>query len=348
MSSNITNEHLWRVTLDTNPEDCNYHCIMCEEHSEYSNFNQKLKAQGIDKPRRMPIEWLPKIFLDMKDLGVREVIPSTMGEPLLYQGIDEFYDLAKQYGFKVNLTTNGSFPKKTIEEWAKIIIPNTSDVKISLNGAKKETSEKIMKGSSYDRQIANIKYLVKYRDEWFKEHGTYCSITLQLTFMLCNMNELAEIVKLSASLGVDRIKGHHLWTHFDEIKKQSMKYNSQSIGLWNKYVDEAETAQELYRKPNGEKIKLENIIKLSEDKGESIPKDYNCPFLGKELWIAADGRVNPCCCPEEKRRTLGDFGNIKQMKISEIMESEKYRTLLTNYKEQDVCKTCNMRRADVK
>jgi hypothetical protein len=46
----------------------------------------------------------------------------------------------------MNLTTNGTFPKtESVTEWAKLIVPNTTDVKISWNGATAETSQKIMK-----------------------------------------------------------------------------------------------------------------------------------------------------------------------------------------------------------
>jgi MoaA/NifB/PqqE/SkfB family radical SAM enzyme len=48
--------------------------------------------------------------------------------------------------------------------------------------------------------------------------GYFCRVTLQLTFMQNNMHELADIVKLAASVGVDRVKGHQLWAHFEEIK----------------------------------------------------------------------------------------------------------------------------------
>ena len=90
-------------------------------------------------------------------LGVEEIIPSTMGEPLLYKGIEKFFEFSKKYKIKINLTTNGTFPIKPVEEWAKIIIPNTSDIKISVNGAKKETSGRIMVGSNFTTQIENIK-----------------------------------------------------------------------------------------------------------------------------------------------------------------------------------------------
>ena len=67
----------WRITVDTNPEDCNLSCIMCEEHSPYSDFKQKLFAATGIHHRRMPAEWIDKIFREAHDLGVREIIPST-------------------------------------------------------------------------------------------------------------------------------------------------------------------------------------------------------------------------------------------------------------------------------
>ena len=345
VSCNAPNK-LWRITLDTNPEDCNFHCIMCEEHSEYSHFKEQLYQKTGCRRRRMPVEWLDRIMADAAAIGVTDVIPSTMGEPLLYQGIDEFFDAAERHGLKINLTTNGSFPGKPIEKWAKIIIPMTRDVKISLNGARKETSEAIMRGSDFDAQICHIKVLLDERNRHFNKTGWYCSITLQLTFMQNNMGELADIVKLACELGIDRIKGHHLWTHFDEIKDLSMKASLESIAQWNEYVREARAAQEKWAKtlPNGERLRLENIEPLAGDRGENVPEEYECPFLGRELWISATGRISPCCCPDDKRRTLGDFGHFPETGISDVLNSSEYRNLLADYKTREVCRTCNMRR----
>ncbi len=123
-------DKLFRITVDTNPEDCNLNCIMCEEHSKYSNFKTNLLNNEGVKFRRMPSEWIDKIFTEAKQLGVKEIIPSTMGEPLMYKDIDEFFLLAKEYDIKINLTTNGTFPYRTVNEWSKLIIPVTSDTKI--------------------------------------------------------------------------------------------------------------------------------------------------------------------------------------------------------------------------
>ncbi len=339
-----TQNKLWRITIDTNPEDCNLNCVMCEEHSPFSNYIDEMYKETGSRKRRMPVDWLDNIFQQAKDLGIKEVIPSTMGEPLIYKAIEKIYELAKQHEILINLTTNGTFPRKTVKEWADIIIPQTSDVKISWNGATKETSEKVMKGIDFDGALNNLIEFIKLRDKYFQSSGHYCRVTFQLTFMQNNMHELSDIIKLAAKLNIDRVKGHHLWTHFDEIKDLTMKKDAVSISDWNNYVNEAHKTANLYRKSNGEKVLLENIIPLKAKENIQIPDYYECPFLEKELWISATGKISTCCAPDKLRDTLGDFGNIQSQSINETLKSEAYVDLTKNYAKKNLCKTCNMRK----
>ena len=335
---------LWRVTLDTNPEDCNLSCTMCEEHSPFSTY---IKEKLNGKHRRMPKEWLEPFFEQAKKIGVTEMIPSTMGEPLIYKHFAHFIELCYKYNIKMNLTTNGTFPRtteKTVTEWAKLIVPITTDVKISWNGATAETSQKVMLKINFEEAVTNVKEFIRIRDEHFANTGYYCRVTFQLTFMQNNMHELADIVKLASQLGVDRVKGHQLWAHFDEIKHLSMKATPESILQWNEYVKQANEAQENFRKPNGEKVLLENIIPLTKNENKEIPENYECPFLEKELWVSATGNISPCCAPDEMRKTLGNFGNIENTSIEEVLQSDNYQNLAKNYKQIELCKTCNMRK----
>lgn len=343
----FTSKNLWRITIDTNPEDCNLKCVMCEEHSPYSDFIPNLYKETGVKRRRMNFETVKDIFLQAEKLGVKEIIPSTMGEPLLYKEFDKIFALSEQKGIKINLTTNGTFPKKTVLEWAKLIVPNTTDVKISWNGATEETAKKVMIGIDFKKSIENVKEFVKYRDEHFEKTGYFCRVTFQLTFMQNNMHELADIIKLAASLGVDRVKGHQLWTHFAEIKNLSMKANQESVKQWNEYVEQAYQAQEKFRKPNGEKVILENIISLHDNETKELPEEYECPFLTKELWISATGNISPCCAPDKLRKELGDFGNISTTTIEDVLQSSVYTELVKNYKTKPLCKTCNMRKPSI-
>lgn len=336
--------NLWRITLDTNPEDCNLACTMCEEHSPFSTYIRD-KLGG--KRRRMPEEWLENIFQQAKALGVREIIPSTMGEPLLYKHFHRIVELCYTYDIRMNLTTNGTFPKvsgKTASEWAEQIVPITTDMKISWNGATKATSEKVMRNIDFDKVLQNVRDVVAVRNRHLAETGYHCRITFQLTFMQNNMHELADIIQLAAELGIDRVKGHQLWAHFDEIQDLSFRKDAESIAQWNEYVRQAHDAAEKHRKPDGSKVLLDQITPLAPEATQEMPEQSVCPFLNQELWVSATGKISPCCAPDEQRDTLGDFGNIAHTTLAEALQSKGYQELLANYKQHSLCKTCNMRK----
>ena len=333
----------WRITFDTNPDDCNLHCIMCEEHSPYSHLQHERILAGRPK-RRMDIALIGRVLAEAQGTPLREIIPSTMGEPLVYQHFDELLDLCTQHGIKLNLTTNGTFPGRGAKAWAERIVPVTSDVKISWNGARKETQEAIMRGARWERVLSNVRMFIGVRDEHAAQGGNRCRVTFQMTFLETNVQELADIVRLAASLGVDRVKGHHLWVHFDEIKALSMRRNLQAIERWNAAVQEAYEAAELHRLPTGEKVLLENIFPLSPGATEDILPGAVCPFLGKEAWVSAQGRFNPCCAPDALRRTLGEFGNLEENSLYDIWQSPAYQSLQATYQSHTLCKGCTMRR----
>jgi MoaA/NifB/PqqE/SkfB family radical SAM enzyme len=327
----------WRVTFDTNPDTCNLKCIMCEEHSDHSLLQVRRKEAG--KPRRvMPIELVRKVIADAAPHGLREVIPSTMGEPLLYDDFEEIIDLVREYGVKLNLTTNGTFPRLGARAWAERIVPVTSDVKISWNGATAETHEAIMVGTRWEAVLENVRTFVAVRDAYATGGGDRCRVTFQLTFLETNVAELADIVRLAASLGVDRVKGHHLWAHFAEIEQLSMRRSPDAVRRWNAAVIEARAVAE------ERAVLLENIFLLDEQASPELAPSDACPFLGQEAWVSAEGRFDPCCAPDAQRRTLGEFGSLHDRGLLEIWRSDPYRSLVAGYRTRTLCTTCTMRR----
>ncbi len=142
---------------------------MCEEHSPHSPLQSR--AQGRGRPRRvMPIELIRAGRRGgCAAHGLREIIPSTMGEPLLYEHFEEILDLCATHGVKLNLTTNGTFPRLGARAWAERIVPVTSDVKISWNGATKATHEAIMLGARWEKVLENVRTFIAVRDAHARE-----------------------------------------------------------------------------------------------------------------------------------------------------------------------------------
>ena len=333
----------WRITFDTNPDDCNLHCIMCEDHSPYSATQSDRRAAGRPK-RRMDIELLRRVLHESKGTPLREIIPSTMGEPLLYRHFGEILDLCAEYGVMLNLTTNGTFPQRGARAWAERIVPVTSDVKISWNGSTAETQESVMLGSNWNTVLDNTRTFIEVRDAHADAGGNRCRVTFQMTFMDINISELPGIVGLAAEMGVDRVKGHHLWVHFKQMQDQSMRRDPQAIRRWNEIVDASYRTAERHRLPDGRRVLLENIFRLDESDEGEIAAGAECPFLGQEAWVASDGRFNPCCAPDMLRRTLGYFGNLNETGLYDIWEGTVYKELRANYMDNALCQGCNMRR----
>jgi glycosyltransferase involved in cell wall biosynthesis/MoaA/NifB/PqqE/SkfB family radical SAM enzyme len=332
----------WRITFDTNPDTCNLKCVMCEEHSPHSLLQIRRKEE--ERPRRvMPFEMIERVVADAARRGLREVIPSTMGEPLLYEHFEGILALCRRHDVKLNLTTNGTFPGQGATEWARRIVPVTSDVKISWNGATKATHEAIMQGSRWERAIENVREFIAVRDEHAARGGNRCRVTFQLTFLESNVAELADIVKLAVELGVDRVKGHHLWAHFEEIQGESMRRSPDAIQRWNEAVLAArEAAAEALQ--NGKPVQLENIFLLDASATSDLAPGGPCPFLGQEAWVSAVGRFDPCCAPDAQRRSLGEFGNLHERSFFEIWDGEAYRELVSTYRNRGLCLGCNMRK----
>lgn len=341
----MTTHKFWRITLDTNPDYCNLKCIMCEDHSPYAlSFIDRKKA-GTLRPIMHPA-LLEKVIREAAAMGVREIIPSTMGEPLLYPHFDLFLDLCHELGLKLNLTTNGTFPSpnklKSVEYWAERIVPIGSDVKISWNGASDKTQTCIMPGTNLNTHIEHAQRFIAIRDALSNDN--YCNMTMQLTFMRQNIEEIPDMLNLAIRLGFDRLKGHQLWAHFSEIEDQNLRANVDLAKRWNEIVIQCHATVNAHNQSAKRPFKLENFFALTLDNLEDIAPNGPCPFLGREIWIDPSGRFNVCCAPDQKRRTLGDFGNVSETPLAGLANSSEYEHLVNNYKSHSLCKSCNMRR----
>ena len=153
--------------------------------------------------------------------------------------------------------------------------------------------------------------------------------------MKSNLYELKNIILWGIEHSVDRIKGHHLWKTAECLESELLRTKG-NAPLWN------EVCEECHKITDG-KIKLENFSPVNLNEPAFDSSDTFCQFLGKELWIEYDGSFQICCCPSEVRREFGDFGNIKNLSVLEMWNSEKYLNFIANWGNSENCKKCNMR-----
>lgn len=316
----------WRITFITNPDKCNLRCKMCDTFSD----DNRSRLTTERRPE-MVFSLIEKTINFLSPHGLREIIPSTMGEPLLYSHFEQLVDLCRKNNVKMNLTTNGTFPKG-VEYWADKLLEVISDVKFSINGINPAINEAIMCGIDTHKQLANIEYYLNRR----KEFGSASTVTLQCTFMKSNLYEIENIIRWAIDHGVDRVKGHHLWKTSDSLDHEMLR-TPENAALWNRVCAQCHAIAD-------GKIKLENFTLINLTSPAIDADDTFCQFLGQELWIEYDGSYQICCCPSDVRKQFGDFGNVATLSPLAMWNGKKYRSFIVNWGDSENCLTCNMRR----
>jgi MoaA/NifB/PqqE/SkfB family radical SAM enzyme len=292
-------------------------------------------------PRRMARALAEAVLIERAGTPLREVIPSTMGEPLLWPGMDALVGRCAAQGLRLNLTTNGTFPIHGAREWTERLVPILSDVKVSMNGATAETAAAVMTGVRHDAVIENVRTLVAVRDRQAAEGGPRASVSFQVTAQEANVAELAAIVRLAAALGVDRVKLNHLQVRRPDLADRSLRRSPAAIMRWNAAAAEARAAAAHTPRAGGGRVALENALALVPDPVAPAPLGP-CPFLGREAWLHHDGRFAPC--PSPRAAELGAFGSVARAPLGSIWEGDAFRALVAEWPKGDACGGCSFRR----
>jgi len=325
----------WRLTLVTNPDDCTLACDMCPCGQP--------GARGAGRPRRMDPTLAVDVLQERSGSPLSQVIPSTLGEPLLWRGLDQLLQACARLKLLVNVTTCGTFPGRGPEAWAEALLPVASDVKISWNGASAPVAEAIMSGLSFQAAVQGVRRFLAVRDRLAAQGRRRATISFQVTAQEANVAELADIVRLAAQLGVDRVKLNHLQPWFPHLEPRSLRRSPESIARWNTAAAAALAAAEEVRLPWGARVAVQNALPLAPDPAAPAPAGP-CPFAGREAWIHWDGRLAPCPHPAAARGELGELGSVAEASLGALWGSPRFRAFVARVPEHPVCRACRFRR----
>lgn len=277
----LNEESIWRITLLTNPDKCNLSCPLCF-------LRQRNVPFGLGE---MPFEIARSAILENGN-NLKEIIPSTMGEPLLYSYFDELLELCSEKKIRMNLTTNGSFPNYKSFDKLSFLLENCSDIKISVMGFSENQIQELMPGLSFKEWKSNVETLSRIRNELIKEKKSVSTLSLQVTLNALNLNLIQEIIEFASIHKINRIKWN--WPVFLSLCSKD---------LFLKYGISTEHKAELQN----------TILKFSQEKSviaegslffksSELKSKETCRFKG-ELWVYPDGSKSNCPNPERR------FGN---------------------------------------
>lgn len=282
-----------RITLLTNPNLCNLHCPLCF-------LNQRKRPLHWDEmPFDVACAAIEKYAKDSDGRGARllkEVVPSTMGEPLLYSKFGDLLDFCVIRGIKLNLTTNGTFPGTWgSEACLEKLLSACSDIKIS-------TLSYEMGGVSYSQWRENVERLMACRRRLEKTGRPLSTVSLQVTLHGKNVNAESSaigwakgILQFAENLGIQRIKWNPVVLLEGASREIRERYGVEESVL--------EMLRDELRKGKlrSTKVKSEGSLFFKKDTALCPVggKCDSCPFED-EVWVWPDGHEDHCPNPERR------------------------------------------------
>ena len=282
-----------RITLLTNPDLCNLHCPLC-----FLNQRAHATCYG-EMPFDVAKAAVERYASKCDEQGRRvlqEVIPSTMGEPLLYSKFSDLLQFCRTLGIPMNITTNGSFPGVWgSEAYLKELLEACSDIKVSLLSSEGG-------GIDFEYWCANVRRLLECRHDLQKTGARVSTVSLQVTLHGENVSDeksalewAKNILLFAEDAGIHRIK----WNPVVLLE-----------GVSRTFRDRFEVKEPLLEKLRYEfrsgklrSSKVKNEGSLFFEKGMSLcpvgGKCDACPFED-EVWVWPDGHEDHCPNPERR------------------------------------------------
>ena len=163
-------------------DSCNLKCVMCVHGI----------GDGVPDTGMIDMNFAKKMIDQAVKGGTRSVKFNWRGEPALHKGLEELVREAKDKGIlEVQINTNGiPFTEKRIRS---IIDCGLDRIIFSMDGATKETYEKIRVKADFDKLMKNIKLFHEIRSE---KKQVKPFIRIQMVKMKDNENEVNKFINM--------------------------------------------------------------------------------------------------------------------------------------------------------
>lgn len=174
---------------------CNLRCVQCGSTIERNHGKVPLMD------RRLPVRALERFGKLLPALPSFEWLSLTgSGEPLISPDLPAILALACGHECTVSFNTNGTL--WTRERAEMVVDRGVDEIRFSIDGACKETYERIRVNAKWEKVLEAIATLLAVRRE---KQSRRPRVVFSSNFMRQNIEELPALVDLGADLGVDAV-----------------------------------------------------------------------------------------------------------------------------------------------
>jgi radical SAM protein with 4Fe4S-binding SPASM domain len=263
---------------------------------------------------------------------------NNLGEQLCCEMWDEHFETFAKYSFIPWLITNGHLlTAKRIRK----LVESECHIDISIDAATESKYWRI-RGASLEKLIRNVHEIARERERQGKKK---CRINFHFTAFQENINDLSDLLRIGAEIGIDQVTAIHFLPTTEEQRHQSLFYHQT-------------TANEVFleAKQLSEKLSIKLLIpqlypiaKLSREENLSF-KQINRSFLSgskskvmpvtkcihpwKSVSINERGEVFPCC------QSNLMMGTLQHSAFGDIWNNKRYQRLRKTVNSADPLKDC--------
>ena len=209
---------------------CNLRCPHCWTHGT-PEARQHHNNRKSDLPREILLN------IASESLPFASEFSLTMsGEPLLLPDFENLVTSLVAWGARLNLVTNGTCLRPSM---IAAILPQLSNVSISIDGAFAPTFERLRLGAKFGTFLSNVRVLTRSLE--YLPELPRPGLCLAFTSMGSNMLELPQVVRLASLLKIPNVHSTpiKIAAGQDDISGEDMQYH------WPQFARSAERARQL-------------------------------------------------------------------------------------------------------
>jgi len=274
------------------------------ESTTKCNMKCKQCIRGLGDNYDMSFELYKSIVdqLNCTRFGTQHVDLTGVGEPLLNPYLISMVEYAKKKSFRVSFTSN--FMLMNQSKAIDVINSGVDYLYISVDGANKDTYEKIRVGANYEELISNIEHFMEVKREL---NTIKPSLRFYVALQDDNVKEIQDIIELASRLGINLVNFNRLVIP----GKEHWTIEIPVMNIWKNLPDNKVIGR------------------------RAIPLRIYQPCVAlKGCFITYDGKILPCNNITQmiSRKEYGSFyfGDLTEKNLYDIWFSSDYRKFRVN------------------
>lgn len=305
----LLGENIYPIEIEISPSgSCNHRCVFCAV--DYIGYQPSFLDKDI----------ILRDIRQMSRKGLKSVICSGEGEPLLNKDMPDIANEIKACGVDVAMSTNGVlFTKDKINE----CIQAFTWIRFSVASMEQSSYDQIQRGKPDDleRVKANLADAVQVK----KDKKLKTTLGVQCLLLPENMAQLPDMAKQIREIGVDYLTVKPYSQHLHSENTFQIDYN---------VMLELEQDIRQYETDDFSVYFRANAMKKMHHK-KCYSECYGLPFM---THIDAKGNVWPCVAHIGTEEFC--YGNIYEQTFEEMWEGNKRKQIIKKLNTLNINKVC--------